>query len=62
MIAGLVLLGVALMSAMWVTARFVFGTETAWWLTGPAVVLVVAVWLVLPLTLRRHTANAPSER
>ena len=62
MIAGLVLLGVALMSAMWVTARFVFGTETAWWLTGPAVVLVVAVWLVLPQTLRRHTANAPSER
>jgi MFS family permease len=61
MIIGLVLLGVALMSAMWGIARFVFGTETAWWLTAPAVVLLVTVWLVLPLTLRRHTATDPSD-
>ena len=56
MLTGLGLLGVALLSAMWGIARFVFGTETAWWLTGPAFVLIVSVWLVLPLTLRQHTA------
>ena len=62
MIAGLFLLGVALVSAMWGISRFVFGTETAWLLTGPMLVLVVSAWLVLPLTLRRNTVTTSGDR
>jgi hypothetical protein len=62
MLAGLFLLGLALVSAMWSVARFVFGTGTAWWLTGPMIVLIVSVWIVLPFTLRRNTATTPGDR
>ncbi len=55
---GLVLLGVALMTAMWGIARFVFGTSTAWWLVTPVLLAFGALWLVLPLTLRRHRTPA----
>lgn len=62
MIAGLFLLGVALVSAMWGVSRFVFGTEAAWLLTGPMIVLIVSVWLVLPFTLRRNTVATSGDR
>ncbi|MCU1503272.1 MAG: hypothetical protein JWM12_2626 [Ilumatobacteraceae bacterium] len=55
MLAGLVSLAVALVSALWGVARFVFGSGTAWWLSIPIIVLVVLAWVVVPLTLRRHT-------
>ena len=68
MVVGLVLLGVALVTAMWSVARFVFGTGTAWRLTIPVVVTIVTLWLVLPMTLRprrdppaRRAADRPPE-
>ena len=53
LVTGIVLLGVSLVTAMWSVARFVFGTSTAWRLTIPIVVTMVALWLILPMTL--HT-------
>ncbi len=58
LLAGLACLAVALLSALWGVSRFVFGTATAWAVTIPVALLVVAVWLVLPRTLRRHTTTA----
>jgi hypothetical protein len=55
LLAGLVSLAVALLSGLWGVARFVFGTATAWYLALPILVLALLAWVVVPLTLRRHT-------
>jgi MFS family permease len=55
MVIGLICLAVALVSALWGVARFVFGTAAAWGLTIPVVVVIVVLWIVVPRTLRRHT-------
>jgi hypothetical protein len=52
LVIGIVLLAVSLVTAMWGVARFVFGTGPAWRLMVPIVVTMVALWLILPLTLR----------
>ena len=52
-VAGILLLGVALVSAMWAIARFVYGDGTALWIIGPVLVLLLSVWIALPLNLRR---------
>ena len=52
---GVGALAVALLSALWGIARFVFGTTTAWAVCVPVALLFVVIWLVLPRTLRRHT-------
>jgi MFS family permease len=53
-VAGLVLLAVALVTAMWCIARFVFGTTTAWRLLVPVILTLIVLWIWLPLTLRRR--------
>jgi hypothetical protein len=55
MLAGLVSLAVALLSALWGVARFVFGASTAWWLSTPVLVLIAVAWVAIPSTLRRRT-------
>jgi hypothetical protein len=63
LLAGLVSLAVALLSGLWGVARFVFGTATAWYLALPILVLALLAWVVVPLTLRRHTAvDGPARR
>ena len=58
---GLVLLGISLVTAMWSVARLVFGTTTAWRLVTPVIVTMLALWLVLPLTLKnRRGRERPS--
>jgi len=47
-------LAVALVTAVWGVARFVFDTSTAWWLVTPVFTLVLLVWVALPLSLRRR--------
>ena len=54
MLAGLGLLAIALVAAMWSVARFVFGNAAGWWLTVPVVVFIAFAWVVLPFALRRH--------
>jgi hypothetical protein len=52
MVVGLTALAVALVAALWGVARFVFGTGVAWAFTVPVVALLLALWIVVPLTLR----------
>ena len=51
-VLGMGFLAVALVTAVWGVARFVFNTSTAWWLVLPVITLVLSVWVVLPLSLR----------
>ena len=53
-VLGMAFLAVALVTAVWGVARFVFDTSTAWWLVTPVFTLVLLVWLALPLSLRRR--------
>jgi len=62
MVVGLVLLGISLLTALWSVARFVFGTAAAWEMTIPVGVVMVALWIVLPLTLRRRGSTVPTPR
>src|SRR6476660_8750605 len=62
MVVGLVLLGVSLLTAMWGVARFVFGTPTAWSVVVPVGLVMVALWIVLPLRLRRRGSTGPARR
>ena len=57
MVVGLVLLGVSLITAMWGVARFVFATWTAWGLVVPVALVMVALWIALPLTVRRRDSD-----
>ena len=60
MVVGLVLLGVSLLTAMWGVARFVFGGAAAWALVLPVGIVMFALWIVLPFTLRRRGPSAPT--
>ena len=51
-VLGLALLALALVTAVWGVARFVFSTAAAWWLVAPVLGLVGLAWVVLPLSLR----------
>ena len=53
-VLGMAFLAVALVTAVWGVARFVFDTSTAWWLVTPVFTLVLLVWVALPLSLRRR--------
>jgi len=53
-VLGMGLLAVALVTAVWGVARFVFNTSTAWWLVMPVITLVLSVWVALPLSMRRR--------
>jgi hypothetical protein len=51
---GLVLLAVALLSALWCVTRLVFSTTTAWLLTTPVLASIIGLWVVLPVATGRH--------
>ena len=51
-VLGIVLLATALLSASWCVVRLVFGTAAADVVAIGGVVLLVALWLVLPRTFR----------
>jgi len=53
-VLGIEFLAVALVTAVWGVARFVFNTPTAWWSVMPVFALVLLVWVALPLSLRRR--------
>jgi small-conductance mechanosensitive channel len=52
MVAGLILLIVALLSGVWAVARFVFASTATWLIVGPTVVAAALAWIGLPLYLR----------
>jgi len=52
-VAGLVLLSVALVSAVWCVSRFALGTGPANWIPVVAATLFVGLWAVLPVALLR---------
>jgi hypothetical protein len=60
LLAGVVFLGVALISSWWGVARLAFGAETAWWMTVPLLLVMVALWLGLPLALRGRAGRRPA--
>ena len=62
MVLGLILLGIALVVALWGVARFVFGDGSALQLVVPVVAVMAAVWLVVPLMLRRRGSTAAAAR
>ena len=49
---GLAFLALALVTAVWGVARFVFSTTAAWRSVVPVLGLVGLAWVVLPLSLR----------
>ncbi len=51
--AGLALLAVSLVSALWCVTRFTHGGTTAGVVTGVVVAAIVGLWLVLPLAMSR---------
>ena len=51
----------ALLAALWGVARFVFGDGSALQLVVPVAVAMVAVWIVVPLTLRRRGSTRPAQ-
>lgn len=60
MVVGLLMLGVALMAALWGVARFVFGDGTAMELVIPVGVAMLVVWIAVPLNLRRKGSTHPA--
>lgn len=61
MVVGLVLLGASLLAAMWGVAMFVFGAAAAWALTIPVGLVMIVLWILLPLTLRRRGPSTQGE-
>lgn len=57
LLLGLAALGVALLSSLWGVSRFVFGSTSAAAITAPIAAVIVAVWVVAPRRLRRHTVT-----
>lgn len=55
--AGLVLLAIALVSALWAVTRFIYGQGTALLVVVPVSLAIPALWWLLPMTIGRH---APS--
>lgn len=62
LVVGLVLLGVALVTAMWGVARFVFGNGSAYQLALPVAGAMAVVWFVLPLRLNLRGSREPAPR
>jgi|HigsolmetaAR201D_1030396.scaffolds.fasta_scaffold22321_1 drug/metabolite transporter (DMT)-like permease len=62
LVVGLVLLGLALVSAMWAVARYVFDNGSAFQLTVPVVAVMAVVWFLLPLRLKRRGSREPLPR
>jgi len=60
MVVGLVLLGISLLTAMWGVARFVFGSGSAVQHVVPVAVAMLAVWIWVPLTLKRRGSTRPA--
>ena len=54
LLAGVVFLGIALISSWWGVARLAFGATTAWWMTVPLIFVMVGLWVALPLVLREE--------
>jgi hypothetical protein len=54
MLAGLAALAVSVTAALWCVTRLVFRPGVATTMTAVGAVVVVAAWIVLPLTLRYH--------
>jgi MFS family permease len=61
-VVGLALLAVAVLSALWAVARFVFGHQAAWWITAPVLIAVLGLWVVVPMSLRRHRTTRRNTR
>ena len=53
-VLGMAFLAVALVTAVWAVARFVFSTSAAWWLVVPVLTIIMLAWVALPLSLRRQ--------
>jgi len=62
MVVGLILLGVSLLTALWGVARFVLGNGSALQLVVPVAATMLAVWVGVPLTLRRRGSTQPAAR
>jgi len=58
-VLGLTFVAIALIAALWGVARYVYGNALAWWITLPAAALVLACWVLLPLSLRRRRQRSP---
>ena len=58
LLAGLALLGVAVVSALWGVTRFTFGPKVALAVVIPVIAVILVVWVIAPLGLRRHTVVA----
>lgn len=61
-VVGLALLGVSLLTALWGVARFVRDGQSPLQLVVPVAVTMVAVWVLLPLSLRRRGSTQPQPR
>jgi Family of unknown function (DUF6328) len=61
-VVGLGFLAVTVLSALWAVARFVFGPDAAWWITAPVLGAVVGLWLIVPVSLRRHRTTPGDAR
>jgi hypothetical protein len=53
-VTGMGFLAIALITSLWSVSRFVFGSGWALWLTLPPLALILALWIGLPLSLRRR--------
>ena len=53
-VAGLGLLGISLVTALWCVARFIYGPSTAWAVATPVLVTIIALWILLPLSIGRQ--------
>lgn len=53
-VLGMAFLAVALVTAVWGIARFVFSTSAAWLLVAPVLTIIMLAWVALPLSLRRQ--------
>jgi membrane protein YdbS with pleckstrin-like domain len=60
-VSGLFLLGVALMTALWGVARFVFGATTSWLVVTPVFVVLIVLWVIVPLLVRRRQRRPNAE-
>jgi hypothetical protein len=50
-IVGLLFLATSLVSGIWCVSRLVFGTSTAWLLTGLITASIALLWLALPVAV-----------
>ncbi len=58
-LAGLALLAVSLVTALWCVAFLVYGSTAAWLISVPVAVAIVAIWVVVPLMVRAEPPARP---